>query len=187
MVTDFWWGGVSISALVRQAQLEQSCYQPDFQEPYDGNRQQLYFVPHCVQKVERNGLRDGHWLLEITWRVLQSFGWSKQPSRWSLHTFLLLQSCWLHWVSHAIACVQGTYVICSSTGIQWSGGTYILRGEIKQPVVEWTSTLVEFCHSYDDFGRFDGYSSCLELPLSLYSEVQTRHILRTILATRRDG
>ena len=44
--------GVSITALVRQAQLEQSCYQRAFQEPYDGNQQQLLFVPHFIQKVE---------------------------------------------------------------------------------------------------------------------------------------
>jgi len=52
MVTVFLRGGVSISALVRQAQLEQSCYQRAFQEPYDGNRQQLHFIPHFIQKVE---------------------------------------------------------------------------------------------------------------------------------------
>jgi hypothetical protein len=52
MVTVFWQGGVSISALVGQAQLEQSPYQRAFQGPYDGNRQQLHFVSHFIQKVE---------------------------------------------------------------------------------------------------------------------------------------
>ena len=81
-------GGVSISAPVRQAQLEQSCNQQAFQEPYNGNRQQLHFIPHMIQKFERNVLRDGHRLLQIWQSVLESFGRSKQPSqRWS-HTFL---------------------------------------------------------------------------------------------------
>jgi len=52
MITIFLRGGVLISALVRQAQFEQSCYQRAFQEPYDGNRQQLHFVTHVIQKVE---------------------------------------------------------------------------------------------------------------------------------------
>ena len=77
MVTVLLWAGVSISALVRQAQLAQSCYQLAFQEPYDGNRQQLHFVPHFIQKIEGNVLRDGNRLLEIQQRVLQSFGRSK--------------------------------------------------------------------------------------------------------------
>jgi len=187
MVTVFLRGGVSISALVRQAQLEQSCYQRAFQEPYDGNRQQLHFLPHFIRKVERNVLRNRHRLLEIRQCVLQSFGRSKQPSRRWLHTFLLQQSWWMHWVPHATACVQGTYVECSSKGIQWCWGTYLLRGEIKWLVVEWTGTLVEFCHSYDDFDRFFSYCGGLELRFSLYSAVQTRHILQTIRATRRDG
>jgi hypothetical protein len=48
MVTVFLRGGVSSSALVRQAQLEQSCYQWAFQAPYNGNRQQLHFVQHFI-------------------------------------------------------------------------------------------------------------------------------------------
>jgi len=187
MVTVFSRGGVSISALVRQAQLEQSCYQRTFQEPYDGNRQQLHFVPHFIQKVERNVLRNGHRLLEIRQSALHLFGRSKQPSRRWLHTFLLPQSCWLHWVPHATACVHGTYVVCSSKGIQWCWGTYLLRCEIKRVVVEWTGTLVEFLHSYDDFDRFISYGGRLELRLSLYSAVQTRHILQPIRATRRNA
>jgi len=58
-------GGVSIRALVRQAQLEQSCYEWAFQEPYDGNHQHLHFIPHCTKKVAENVLGDGHWLMEI--------------------------------------------------------------------------------------------------------------------------
>jgi len=81
MVIVFLRGGVLISALVRQAQLEQSCFQRAFQEPYDGKSQQLHFVPHLIQKVERNVLRNGHRLLEIRQSVLQSFGRLKQPSR----------------------------------------------------------------------------------------------------------
>ena len=52
MVTIFLRGGVLISVLVRHAQLVQSCYQQAFQEPYDGNRQQLHYIPHFIQKVE---------------------------------------------------------------------------------------------------------------------------------------
>ena len=74
MVTVFLRGGVWISALVCQAQLEQSCYQRAFQEPYDGNRQQLHFVRYFIQNIERNVLLDGHRLLEIRQSVLQSFG-----------------------------------------------------------------------------------------------------------------
>jgi len=146
MVTVFLWGGVSISPLVRQAQLEQSCNQRTFQEPYDGNRQQLRFVQHVIQKVERNVLRNGHRLREIPQSVLQLFGQSKPPSRQWLHTFLWPQSCWMHWVPHATACVQGTYVVWSSKGIHWCWGMYLLRGEIKRLVVEWTGTLDEFRH-----------------------------------------
>jgi len=81
MVTVFLRGGVLISTLVRQAQLQQSYYQRAFQEPYDGNHQQLHFVPHFIQKVEPNVLRNGHQLLEIRQSVLQLFGRFKQPSR----------------------------------------------------------------------------------------------------------
>jgi len=66
-------GGVTISALVCQAQLEQSCYERAFQEPYNGSHQQLFFIPHCIQKVQRNVLRDGHQLLEFRQSVLQWF------------------------------------------------------------------------------------------------------------------
>ena len=79
MVTIALRGGVSISVLVRQAQLEQSSYERAFQEPYDGNRHQLHVVAHCIQKVQWNVLRDGHRLLEIQGSVLQSFGQSKPP------------------------------------------------------------------------------------------------------------
>jgi hypothetical protein len=51
MVTIFLQGGVSISTLLRQAQLEKSCYQRAFQEPDDGSHQQLLFVPYFIQKV----------------------------------------------------------------------------------------------------------------------------------------
>jgi len=71
MVPVFLWRGVSISALVRQAQLEQSYCQEHIQELYDGNDQQPLFVPQCTQQVERNVIRDGHWLLEIWQSVLQ--------------------------------------------------------------------------------------------------------------------
>jgi len=49
MVTIILWGGVFISALVRQAQLEQSCLSRPFQEPCNGNALQLHFVPHVIQ------------------------------------------------------------------------------------------------------------------------------------------
>jgi hypothetical protein len=71
-------GGVLISVLVCQVQHEQSCDQRDFQEPYDGNRQQLHLVPHCIQNVERNVLYNGHRLLEICYSVLKLFGRFKQ-------------------------------------------------------------------------------------------------------------
>jgi len=64
---------------------------------------------------------------------------------------------------------------------------YLLSGGIKRLVVEWTGTLVEFHHSYDDIDRFDGYSGRLELWLSQYSAVQTRRILQTIRVTRWKG
>jgi len=187
MVTVFLRGGLSISALVHQAQFEQSCYQQAFQEPYDGNRQQLYFVPHLIQKVEWNVLHDGHRLLEMRQSLLQLFGQSKQPSRRWLHTFLLLESCWMHWVRHETACAQGTYVVCSNKGIQWCWGTYLLRGKIKRLVVEWTGMLVEFRQSYDDFDCFISYGGRLEPRMSLYSAVQTRHNLETTRETRRNG
>jgi len=187
MLLVFFRAGVLISALVRQAQLEQSCYQRASHEPYDGNRQQLHFVPDFIQRVEQNVLCDGHQLLEIRRSVFQSFGRSKQPSWWWSHTFLLPQSCWMHWVPHATACVQGTYVVCSSNGMQWCGGTNLLRGGIQRLVVEWTGTLVESRHGYNDDDNFISYGRRLELRLSHYSAVQTRHNLWTICATRSDG
>jgi len=93
----------------------------------------------------------------------------------------------MRWVSDTTACIQGTYVVCSSKRIQWCWGTYLLRGEIKQLVVEWTGTLVQFLHSYNHFDCFNSYGGHLELGLSLYSTVQTGHISQTILATRRNG
>jgi len=51
MVTVFLQVGVSIRSLVHQAQLDRSCYQRAFQEPYDGNHQQLHFVPHFIEKA----------------------------------------------------------------------------------------------------------------------------------------
>jgi len=52
--------------------------------------------------------------------------------------------------------------------------------------VEWTGTLVEFRHSKDDFDLIISYGGSLEQRLSLYSAVQTRHILQTILAAGRN-
>lgn len=92
----------------------------------------------------------------------------------------------MHWVPHAIACVQRTYVACASKGIQWCWGTY-LRGEIKRLEVEWTGTLVDCRHSDDDLDCFISDGCRLELWLSLYWAVQTRHILQTNQATRRNG
>jgi len=93
----------------------------------------------------------------------------------------------MHCVHHATACVQRTYVVCCSKGNQWWWGMYLLRDEIKRLVVEWTGTLVEFRHTYNEFDCFHSYSGRFELQLSLYYAVQFRHILQTILATRRTG
>ena len=93
----------------------------------------------------------------------------------------------MHWVPHATACIQRTYVVCSSKWIQWCCGMYLLTHEIKRLVVEWTGTSVEFGHSYNDFDRFNSYGGRLELWLSLHSALQTRHILQTIRATRKNG
>jgi hypothetical protein len=60
MVSILLLGGVWISVLVWPAQLEQSCYQQAFQEPYNGNCQQLDFIPHYIQKFELNVLHNGH-------------------------------------------------------------------------------------------------------------------------------
>jgi len=187
MGTILLWGGVLISAQVRQAQLEQRCCQTAFQEPCDGNRQQLHFVPYYIQIVEQHVLRNGHWLLEIRQTVLQLFGWYKQPKQPWLHMCLLPESGWMHSVPHATAFLQGTYVIYSSNGIQWNWWMYHLRGEIKRLVVKCTGTLVEFCHSYDDCDRFNSYGSRVELWLSLYLGVQTRHIIQTIWVTGWNG
>jgi len=180
-------GGGLISTQVHQGKLEQSCYWRAFQEPYDGKRQQLDFVPRWIQKVEWNVLRDGHQLEQIGQSLLQLFGRSDQPLRHWSHMFLLPQSCAMHWVPHSTACDQGTYAVCSSKWIRWYGGTYLLTGEIQRLVVEWTGGLVEFCHCYMVFDHFNCYGGQLELRLSLDLAVQTRHILQTIWGTRRNG
>ena len=177
MVTIFLLGGVSIGALVHYAQLEKRWYHRAFQEPYDGNRQQLRFVPHCIHKVACNVLHDGHPVLRIGQNVLHSFRRSKQPSQWWLDTFGLLQFCWMHLNAHATACTQGTYVICCSKGFQLCSAKYLRRAEIKRLVVEWTCTVVEFRHSYNDVDQFNSYGSRLNLQISHYLAVQTRHIL----------
>jgi len=100
---------------------------------------------------------------------------------------IVLLSSGMHWVHHATACIRGIYVVCSSKGIQWCWGTCLLRGDIKRLVVEWTGTYGEFRHRYDDSDCFNSYGGQRELRLSLYSAVQTRHILEIIQATRRNG
>ena len=178
---------MSISTLVHQARLLQSCYQWAFQEPYHGNCQRLHFVPQLIQKGVRNVLHNGHWLMELWQSVIQLFSRSKQLSQQWMHPFLLLQFCWIHWVPHATACGKGTFVLCSSKGIQWSWGTYLLRGKIKQLLVECTWMLVEFYHTYHDFDYYNRYSCLLEVQLSLYLAVQTRHIWQSIQVTRRNS
>jgi len=187
MVTVFSRGGVSISAKVWQAELEQSCYQQTSQELCDGNCQPLHIIPHFIQNIERNVLHNGLWMLEIRQSLWKSFGWFKSPSRRSLHLLLLPQSCLMHCVLQAIACVQGTYVVYSSKCIQWCWGMYLLRGEINPLVLTWTGMLVEFHQNYHDFDYFDCDGGQLKLWLSLCWVVQTRHILDTIRATRRNG
>jgi hypothetical protein len=54
-------------------------------------------------------------------------------------------------------------------------------------VVEWIGTLVEFRHSYDDFDHFISYVGRSEVRMCLHSAVQTRQILQTIRAIRRNG
>jgi len=93
----------------------------------------------------------------------------------------------MDWIPHVPACIQGTYVVCSRIDIQWCWGMYLLRGEIKWLVVEWSVTLIEFHQNYDDFNCFDSYSGCLECGLSNCSVVQTEHILQTIKATTNNG
>jgi len=57
------------------------------------------------------------WTVGNSANCVISVGQSKQPSwRW-VHTFLSPQSCSIHWVPHAVACIQGTYVVCSSKRI----------------------------------------------------------------------
>jgi len=179
-------GGVLISALVHEAQLEHSGYQWAFSEPPNGNHQQLQFVAHSIQKVPRNVPHNGHQLWETMHSVLRLFGQSKQPSRQWLYKSLLLKSGWTHGVPHGTACIQGTYVGRSSKAIQSSRGTYLHWVELKRLVVEWTGTLVQFGSSYDGCDCLHSYSGHLGLRLYLYSTVQTRHILNTIWATRRN-
>jgi len=47
--------------------------------------------------------------------------------------------------------------------------------------------LVEVHHSYDDDGHFNSYGGRLELRLSWYVAIQTRHNFHTIQAVRRNG
>jgi len=157
------------------------------QEPYDFNHQQLHFIPHFLPKVVENVWRDGNQLLEIGHTVLSSFGRSKHPWRWWLHTILLLQSCRMHRLTHATSCIQGTYVVCSSTGIQRCWGTCLLSSGMKRLVMQWTSMFVECCHSYHDFNRFNWYSGRFELQLTRYWAVLTGHIVHTIRVRWRNG
>ena len=139
-----------------------------------------------MQIIERNVLRDEHWVSEVGQSVLQLFGRSKQSSELSLDTFLLLQSCWIHWVPHVTAGVQGTYVVWSSKAIEWCWGTLLLRSDFQWlEVVEYTGKLVEFRHSCEGFDRFNCHGGYMELQLSLDLAVRTRQILQTIRATRR--
>jgi len=118
---------------------------------------------------------------------LKLFGRTKQSLwRW-LHTFLLLQSCWMHWIPHATAWVQGTYVICCSKGNWWSWGTYLRNGEIERLVVESTGTWLEYLHRYNDLDLINSYGRRMELQLYRYLAVRTRHISQTIRATWRTG
>jgi len=93
----------------------------------------------------------------------------------------------MRWLPHATACVHGTYVVCYSKGIQWCWRPYQLRGEMKQLVVQWTGTLDEFHHNYDDFYHFNSYGGCVGLRWSSDSAGQTTHILQTIRAKKRNG
>ena len=89
----------------------------------------------------------------------------------------------MHWVPHATAGFQGTWVICSSKGIQWYWGMYLLRGQIKRLVVVWTGTLAKFRHSDHDFDRFNSYDGHLELQLSVSLTVQTGPTIQIVPAT----
>jgi len=115
------------------------------------------------------------------------FGEFKRHFRWRLLKVHVLQPCWMRWLPHATACVHGTYVVCYSKGIQWCWRPYQLRGEMKQLVVQWTGTLDEFHHNYDDFYHFNSYGGCVGLRWSSDSAGQTTHILQTIRAKRRNG
>jgi len=79
MVSVFMRGEVSISTPVRQAYLEQCCYERAFQEPNNGSHQQLHLVSHFIQKVEWNVTCHPHTLLDVQQSVLQSSGLSKKP------------------------------------------------------------------------------------------------------------
>jgi len=81
MVTMFLEGGMLISTLMPQAQLEQNRYQWAVQEPYDGNCQQLHFVTYCIQKVIWNALYNSYRLWEIRHTVSLLSGRSNQPSQ----------------------------------------------------------------------------------------------------------
>jgi len=97
----------------------------------------------------------------------------QKPSPQWFNMFLLPQSSWMHWVAHAKACVQGTYVVSSSRGIQRSWGIYLLWGETNRLVVKWTGFLVEFHHTYNDFHCLNCPRSGFELRFPLFQ--QFRH------------
>ena len=46
--------------------------------------------------------------------------------------------------------------------------------------------IVQLCYSYNDFDPFNSYFRHLELSLSLFTAIQTSHILQTIQVTRRN-
>jgi len=163
MVTVFLWRGVSISTLVHQVQLVQSCSQQAVQACYNGNYQQFHFIPNFIWNDEHSVLPKWHWLIKIEYRMLRSFGRFKQHLLWSLHLCLWPQSCWIHWVSPVAASRQRSYVTCSSKGHQQSWGINLLSGEIKQLVVEWTGMSVQFSYSYKDFDHIYRYGGSLEL------------------------
>jgi len=64
---------------------------------------------------------------------------------------------------------------------------YLLRGEIKQLVVQWCGTLVKNFHRYGNFDRLNCYRGHLVQWWSGYSAFQTRYILQTIRTTTRNG
>jgi len=71
--------------------------------------------------------------------------------------------------------------------IQWSGGTYLVSGEIKRLLVESPGMLVELHHKYDDFDLFNIYCCHLELQWFLDPAPETIHIWYTIQERRQDG